>query len=562
MQFNNPDRLIPNTVPVDTRGSKSNRDLLEKDREGNTTDHYINLSSANRDKAVDPSSDDVTYYINQGIRDALSIEVEQFEIPHTRYAITSSNNTLYISENVNGEYFFFGLMAGTGGYTISELAVSMELSTLSPTAYIADSVLTNTYSFVTSSSLGKVAIISSGDVEYNIHNCRETLQIVKYSKVSDTEATATFIAPYEYILAPGALCTLNVYDKSDREVQVVEVTASRTVTLMGDFSELEDDDVDLTRSKLVPYSSINSISDVSGFGLVDQEITSAKYELLGAGSPFGTEIVGELSNPMFLTKMAPFLSLDDTAVITGTNSFFEGQTLTVTKTHDDNHFNLEVDVSQLWDGTSITVDNGATTYNVVSISLVSSEMNVVTLLVTADSATTFEQDDIVTFTGLTHSELNNVVITVASNEISTDAFTVSFTYDTSVLFNSGSTYVTPINSDTGLATTFLAPSRYDLSRGRRVIICRATIDGVDVGTLIIPGDPTVYFARIQLFSGGDLVTFATAMSAVGKYRFSGRVKNLRTIRLRFYEESGVPYNFSGTEFSLFLRVRSALGYIA
>lgn len=536
-------------------------DLLTKDRRGQTTEHYVNLSSANRDKSIDPSSDDATYYINQGIRDALSIEVEQFEIPHSRYAINETNNTLYISENVNGEYFFFGLKAGTGGYTISNLAVSLELSTLSPISYIANSVLTNTYNFVSSSSLGKVAIISSGTVEYNIHNCRETLPVVKYSKSSDTQASVTFLAPYENILAPGALLTLNVFQYADREVQVIDVTDSRTVTLLGDFIELDDENVDLTKSKLVPYSSVSSISDVCGFGLIDLKTDNTKFDIIGIGSPFATEIVGEVSYPMVLTNFAPFLSLNDTSVITGTSSFLEGVPLTVSQTHDDTHFNLEVDVSQLWAGTSITVDNGTASYNVLSISLVSSEQNLVTLLITPDVPTTFVDGDIVTFSGLTNPELNNVVITVASNEVSTDAFTVTFTYDTSTIFTSGSTFISPTNPDTGLSTTYIAPNRYDLSRGRRVIICRCTVDGIDIGNLMIPGDPTVYFARIQLFSGGDLVTFASTLSAVGKYRFAGRIKNLRTIRLRFYEESGLPYNFMETEFSLFLKITSALGYV-
>ncbi|CAM9955924.1 unnamed protein product [Laminaria digitata] len=263
---------------------------------------------------------------------------------------------------------------------------------------------------------------------------------------------------------------------------------------------------------------------------------------------------------MVLTNFAPFLSLDDTAIITGTNSFFDGLPLTVTVTHDDTHFQLEVDVSQLWDG-ALTVTDGVTTYTIVSIALASSVQNVVTLLVTCDAVTTLAEGDVVSFTGLTYSELDNVVITVNSNDVSTDAFTVSFTYDTTAIFTAGSTFIAPTNPDTGLTTTYICPNRYDLSRGRRVIICRLTVDGLDVGTLLIPGDPTVYFARIQLFSGGDLVTFASAFSAAGTYRFAGRMKHLRTIRLRFYEEDGTAYNFSGTEFSLFLRITGALGYL-
>jgi len=93
-------------------------DLLQRDQLGQTTDHFLNLSSANRDKTIDPSSNDVTYTIPIGIKDSLSIEVVQFEIPHTRYAINPTNNTMYISEFVNGVYNFFALKAGTGGYTL------------------------------------------------------------------------------------------------------------------------------------------------------------------------------------------------------------------------------------------------------------------------------------------------------------------------------------------------------------------------------------------------------------------------------------------------------------
>ena len=124
--------------------------LLQKDQLGQTPDHFLNLSSANRDKAIDPSSNDVTYTIPIGIKDSLSIEVEQFEIPHTRYAVNATNNTIYISEFVNGVYNFFALKAGTGGYTITNLAIALELSTASPCAFTENAVLTNTYSFTLS----------------------------------------------------------------------------------------------------------------------------------------------------------------------------------------------------------------------------------------------------------------------------------------------------------------------------------------------------------------------------------------------------------------------------
>ena len=537
--------------------------LLQNDQRGETTDHYVNLSSANRDKAVDPSSNDVTYFLNHGIKDALSVHVEQFEIPHTRYAINPTNNTLYISEFVNGSWFFFALKAGTGGYTISNLAIAFELSTSSPCAFTEGSVLTNTYSFVSSESIGKVAIISSGDVIYNIHNCRETLQIVRYTKISDTEASVTFIAPYENILTEGALLTLNVFEFADREVQVIDVTASRTVTLLGDFTELLDSVVSLTKSYLEPYSAVNSVSDVIGLGLVDLETNDTKIKILAIGSPFASTIVGEVATLPILTEFAPFLSIDDIAVITGTNSWFDGQTLTVGSTSDDTHLGLLLDVSQLWSGTGITIDNGTESIGVDTIALETSAANVVELLVTPTGGATpasFAALDVVTFSGMTYDELSNVEITIVS--VDAADFIVTFTYDTSVLFVPDSTFIAPSNETSGLSTTYIAPNRYDLSIGRRVLIVRATMDGVDIGTVSIPGNPTVFFARIQLQSGGDLVNFSNDRAVIGHHRFAGRVKNLRTIRLRFYEENGKQYDFLETEFSLFLRISSALGYVA
>jgi len=537
-------------------------DLLQKDQRGETTNHFLNLSSANRDKAMDPSSNDVTYQLPLGIKDALSINVEQFEIPHTRYAVNATNNTLYLSELVDGTWYFFALKAGTGGYTISNLAIALELSTQSPCAFTPGAVLSNTYMFTSSESIGKVAIISSGDYIYNLHSCRETLQIVKYSKISDTEASVTFLAPYENILANGALLTLNVFEYADREVQVIDVTGSRTVTLMGDFTELVDSAVSLTRSYLEPYSAKNSISDVIGLGLIDLETNNTLFKILSIGSPFAGEIIGEVATPTILTEFAPFLSVDDVAVITGSNAWFAGQALTVASTSDDTHFKLNVDVSQLWSGAGvISVDNGTESVDVTTIVLESSAANVVELLVTPDSMpASFAALDVVTFTGFTYEELNNVEITIVS--VDTADFIVTFTYDTSVLFTEGETFIAPSNETSGLSTTYIAPNRYDLSIGRRVLLVRATIDGVDVGTVSIPGNPTVFFARIQLQSGGDLVNFSNDKAVIGSHRFAGRVKNLRVIRLRFYEENGAQYDFLETEFSLFLRVTSALGFVS
>ena len=540
--------------------------LLQKDQLGQTTDHFLNLSSANRDKTVDPSSSDVTYLLNQGIKDALSVEVEQFEIPHTRYAINATNNTLYISEFVNGAYNFFALKAGTGGYTISNLVIALELSTASPCAFTENAVLTNTYNFTSSESIGKIAIISSGDVTYNIHNCRENLQIVRYTKISDTEATVTFLAPYEYILAEGALLTLNVFEFVDREVQVIGVTAPRTVTLLGDFTELIDSVVSLTKSYLEPYSAKNSMSDVVGLGLVDLQTNNSKFQILAFGSPFATEVVDGIAATTILTEFSPFLSLDDIAVVTGSTAWFANESLTVVGTSDENHLSLGIEVAGLWSSTgtiTITNEDLTETIDVSAIDYLSSSANVVTLTVTPDSGVTpvtWAVGEIVTLGNLTHGELANVEITIES--VDTATFVITFTYDTSVLLTPGSTFISPSNETSGLSTTYIAPNRYDLSINRRVLLVRCTIDGVDIGNVSIPGDPTVFFSRIQLLAGADLVNFTNNKAVIGKYRFPGRVKNLRTIRLRFYEETGLQYDFLETEFSLFLKVTSALGFVS
>lgn len=178
---------------------------------------------------------------------------------------------------------------------------SLELSTQSAISYTEDTVLENTYTFTSSKSFGKVAIISSGDVPYNIHACKSTLQFVSFTKVSDTEASVKFISPYENILAPGALLTMNIYKFADREVQVLAVTESRTVTVMGDFSEIEDSDVEASNSYLIPYSASNSISEVAGFGISDLEISKdTSFDVIGLGSPFSTEIENNLATPTVL----------------------------------------------------------------------------------------------------------------------------------------------------------------------------------------------------------------------------------------------------------------------
>lgn len=546
--------------------SSSNRvqEALVNDQRGDFTDHYVNISSANRDKEQNPSSDDVTYHLLEGINDAHSIDIENFEIPHTRYAIDSTNNTLYISEEVSpGVFNYFGLRVSTGGYFISHLANSLELSTESAISYTEDTVLENRYTFTSSKSFGKVAVISSGDVPYNIHACKSTLKFVSFTKVSDTEASVKFISPYENILAPGALLTMNIYKFADREVQVLAVTESRTVTVMGDFSEIEDSDVEVSNSYLIPYSASNSISEVAGFGISDLEISKhTGFDVIGLGSPFSTEIENNLSTPTVLVNFPPFLSSEDHCIISGTDSFLDGEIVEIGQTTDDTHFKVSVLIESLWSGSSVTVSSGGNSWGVSSIDFVSSSKNKVTLNITPDTTTTLQIGDTVEFSGFDHqNEWDSLSVVVSSVAVSDDSFNVIFSYSTKNLLKDGVTIATPVNPNTGIATTYLGPNRFDLSRGRRVIICRATVDGVDIGTMQIPNDPTTYFGRIQLFSGADLVNFLDKDSAIGHYRFPGRVKKLRTIRLRFVNEDGTAYKFENVDYSFFLKIRSSVGHV-
>jgi len=537
---------------------------------------YLNVSSGDRDRSVYPTSNECQLSFDK-VPNVLSMDILNFEIPHTRYAIDQTNNTFYLSEKIaEGSYNFFGLKASTGGYTISNLAVSLELSIQSPTVYASGTVLCNTYNFLSSGPFGKVAVISSGDVEYNIHTCIETLQVTSFTKSSDTEASVVFLAPYEYILAPGALLTLKIHSLTDREVQVITTTAPRTVTIIGDFSDFIDSDVLALLTTMVPYSSRNPVAEVAGFGLVDLEISKdTQFAILAMGSPFAKDMEDGVMSPMILLNVPAFLSSDDYCTLIDTIPFLDGGIYRVGITHDDTHFQLDIDPDTLWAGTSITVATLiSASFNVTSIAMVSSDKNVVLVTVTPDSDTGFIVGDVVEFTGFTETYLDGVVFTVDSLDVSTDAFNVSFQFETSSLvrgqsgstiestidamdgFDDGITYLAPVNPTTGLRTTYICPNRFDLSRGRRVILVRATVDEQDIGNIFIPNSRDRFFARIQLFSGADLVNFLNTLSAIGHHNFNGIVKRLHDIRFRFYNEDGTAYDFNGVDWALFIRITS------
>ena len=253
---------------------------------------------------------------------------------------------------------------------------------------------------------------------------------------------------------------------------------------------------------------------------------------------------------MVLVDFPVFVSTDDTAVLSGNAGFLSGLPATVSRTHDDSHFELEYDPSGLFTGNSIRTSSTSSTFDVDDISVVAASGNQVSVLVTTSATVDFFIGDVIEFSGLTSPEWisNPPAVTVTSTEVS--SFTASFVYPWSY----GNVFVSPVNKNTHIPTTYLSPNRFDLSRGRRVILCRASIDGKDLGTTHIPGDRTTFFGRIQLFSGADLVNFLSVHQAVGGHNFTSIVKRLRSIRFRFYNEDGSEYKFIGVDYTVFLKV--------
>lgn len=534
------------------------------EREG-TKVHYLSLSSVARDRNMFTSSDDCEIKFDE-INNVIGISLMNFEIPHTRYAIDDDNNTLYLSEKIDdGVYNYFGLQVGTGGYQITDLAVSLELSQNSVTTFMTNAVLKNTYSFSAAKTFGKIAVISSGDVEYNIHTCNETLQILTFTKTSDTLATVTFLSPFEYILARGALLTLKVYHEVDREVQVVDTPGTRSVTILGDFSSLytfgNEDDSQFGISTLYPYSSKNSVSEVAGFGSVD--LSSDRHtscQVLGVQSPLTISPSDDgTCKSMILVKYPLFVSPGDYVRMSGVTGIMQDTPLLVRSTHDDTHFDVEANASNLFEGDDIQVsDNGGATYTTCEEILIEgSEDNLISVLVNVavDNLENIVVGGTVTLTGLTAEEWSSQSISATITRVdNSTTFLATVPYPAGSVFVEGSTFVTPIAKETGNATTYVSPNRFDLSRGRRVILCRASIDGKDLGSIHSSNDRTTYFGRIQLYSGADLVNFLSVHQAIGHHSFKSLVKRLRSIRFRFYNEDGGEYRFVGVDYTVFLKL--------
>lgn len=104
-------------------------------------DHYVSVISAARSKSTFTSSKDCVIRFDER-SNVTGISLGKFEIPHTRYVIDRTNNTLYISEKTSEDVFnYFGLQASTGGCTIRYLGVSIELCQNTPIIYKVDTVM-------------------------------------------------------------------------------------------------------------------------------------------------------------------------------------------------------------------------------------------------------------------------------------------------------------------------------------------------------------------------------------------------------------------------------------
>ncbi|AAR26854.1 FirrV-1-A30 [Feldmannia irregularis virus a] len=536
---------------------RSSNPVVSPSEEGNekTVEHYLSLSSASRDKNTFTSSDDCEIAFDD-IHNVIGLELVNFEIPHTRYAIDSDNNSLYISEQVGDQlYHFYGLRLGTGGYTISNLCTSLELSQQAAMPYNGDTTgLMNSYSIMASQSVGKVAIVSSGTVPYNIHVCTETLTVTHFDKQGDSSALVSFLAPYEYILAPGAMLMLKLHTHLDREVQVIATEGARTVELFGDFTDLTTETLDGTDSStMVPYSSFQNVSDTLGLGDTDlvSDVDTA-FEVLGVQSPIAT------SNPRILVDFPIFVSPGDSVSISDSSSMLDlGGPYTVSSTYDDTHFDIYVDANTLLDvdeDTDLQITSDKSTFSSVSdISITGIDNNTVTVLIQTFEVTDYGVGETVYLTGLSSPEMTDRELNLTSVNSASLQLTATFTYPVSAI-NKDTMSISPCNAATGHPTTYVSPHRFDLSKGRRMMLCRASIDGRDLGTTHIQDSRTVFFGRIQLLSGADMVNFLSAHQAMGRHRFTSLVKKLHRLRFRFYNENGTEYNFEGVDYTVLLKI--------
>lgn len=514
---------------------------------------YLNLSSANRDKNVDPESTDAELSFDTQ-SNVIGMKILNFEIPHTRYAIENSTSNLYISEK-RGEddYHFYSLRASSGGHSVQTLCVSLSLSSQCPVMFNSDRAMGNTYDFHTSLPYGKVAITSSGEYDFTIHAAMQTVTLSSIVVNSDTEANVSFLASQNNIFKPGALLVFQAYTYPDRDVQVVD-TLDNHVRVIGDFSDIDGENLDVSLSHMVPYSGVKSVAKILGFGEADVS-GQTDFEMLSIGSPFSGDGSFLSAEVMIATMSTAFVSSGEYVQLFGVPGFMNGMVCEVGEVHDDSHIEIYVDRSELWSHDSATLsnlDDPTVEWGVNDVVLVSVNDNEISLKISPSSATSLSVGDFVVFDGFHHEEFQDIVATVVSMD---QGVTVQFDYPTSFLFKDGVTSLSPVNPTTALRTTYMASSRFDLSRGRRMVLCRAIVDNQDVGSIHIPALSTrAFFGRIQLFSGMDLVNFLNADTAVGSHEFNSVLKRLSKIRFQFFNEDGTSYNFVGVDYTMFLRL--------
>ena len=522
---------------------------------------YLNLSSSDRNKTLFPDSADaeITFDDQSSV---LGMKILNFEIPHTRYAIDQTCNSLYISEKWgDDDYNFYCLRASTGGYSVQNLCATLTLSSQGPKLYNGDRGMGNEYTFHTNLLFGKVGISSSGDYEYTVHAANKTVTLSSIVLNSDTEAVVSFVAPSDHVFKPGALLVFQPYTYADRDVQVVETMGedvANQVRVIGDFSDIDAELLDVSLSRMVPYSATNSVARILGFGEADLSGQS-DFEILSIGSPFYGNDNMNVASVMVTTNFTPFLAPGDYVRLQNIPGFMTDMVCEVDVVHDDTHLEISIDRSILWrhdEGKIANIVDPTVQWGVEAIDLSNVDNNSIQLTLQLDTApapTALYALDEAVFSGFYAEELADLSATVLS--VDEKVVVVEFNYPATFLFDDGVSSLCPTNPITLVRTTYMAPHRFDLSRGRRMVLCRAVVDNQDVGSIHIPSLSTrSFFGRIQLFSGGDLVNFLSKDTAVGSHEFNSVLKRLNKIKFQFFNEDGTKYDFVGVDYTMFLEL--------
>lgn len=517
---------------------------------------YLNLSSSDRDKTLHPDSADAELSFDDQ-SNVIGMRILNFEIPHTRYAIDRTTNNLYISEKRGeDEYYFYSLRASPGGHSVQNLCVSLTLSAKCPVMFNGDRDLGNEYSLNTSLLFGKVGVVSSGDFEYSIHAATETVTLSSIVINSDTESIVSYLAPSKQVFKPGALLVFQPHTHVDRDVQVVETMQSseNKVRIIGDFSDLDSENLNVSLSKMAPYAGVNSVASIMGFG--DSDLSDqSDFEILSLGSPFSSNDTLEDASVMVSLNYTPYLSPGEYVRLSGVPGFMNDMVCTVAIVHDETHIEIYVDRAALWShdsGALAKESDPDVEWGVEDISLEYVNSNSVEIKIATTSPTSLVSGEVVVFSGFHSKEFQNIRATVVSVD---QDIIVRFDYPTIFLFEEGATSLSPVSPSTALRTTYIAPNRFDLSRGRRMVLCRAVVDNQDVGSIHIPSLSTrSFFGRIQLFSGANLVNFLGKDTAVGSHEFNSVVKRVNKIRFQFYNEDGTTYDFLGVDYTMFLEL--------